>query len=147
MTKILKPDQHLASYIYQKSVDPDSRIVVRSYRRNVVEAIDAIVELAHGERDVVKSQSDWTVFEELLRFFASEWPNEFQQFKESIDLIRSTRNSGGYSQSKEIKYVGAFPPRFERMIRVIFPAQQFDKKFVNTIVRKFPLFKVGGEGN
>jgi len=143
MTKLIKPDQFLAHYIYEKQTNPDARIVMRSYQKRVVSTIDHIVELSHGDRDVVSTENDWGIVEELLKFFANQWPHEFNEFKASIPDIRSTRNDGGYSKSKEIKYVMAVPPRLERMIRVIFPMQQWDKKFVNKFVKRLPMFKVG----
>lgn len=145
MSNIQRPDQHLATYVTEKMLNPDSQFVVRAFQREVVDAVDAIVELAHGEREFVTTENDWKVFEELLKFWAKKWPDEYMEFKSVVSDIRATRNSGGYSQSKEIKYVGALPSqRFMKMVKVIFPAQQWDKKFTNKFVKKFPLFKVGG---
>lgn len=145
MSNIQRPDQHLATYVTEKMLNPDSQFVVRAFEREVVDTVDAIVELAHGERDFVRTDSDWRVFEELLKFWAKRWPDEYMEFKSAVSDIRATRNSGGYSQSKEIKYVGALPSqRFMKMVKSIFPAQQWDKKFTNKFVKKFPLFKVGG---
>lgn len=144
MSKIIQPDQFITHYAYEKETNPDAQIVLRQFRRKYVEAIDHIVELAHGERDFVTSDSDRKVMEELIKFFAEEWPEEFAEFKATILDIRSTRNEGGYSENKEMKYVGAIPPRLAKMMKAIFPAQQWDKKFVNKLVKKFPLFNVGG---
>jgi hypothetical protein len=145
MSNIIKPDQHLATYIYEKQTNPDAQIVLRQYQREVVEMVDSIVELAHGERDFVKSENDWKVFEELLIFWMKQWPEEYIEFKDAIKDIRETRGTGGYSKSKEIKYVGALPSqRFMKMVKAIFPAQQWDKKFTQKFVNRFPLFKVGG---
>lgn len=142
---IQKPDQHLASYILEKQMNPDTRLVLRAFEREVVETVDAIVELAHGERDFIKTESDWKVFEELLKFWIKQWPQEYIEFKETIRDLRETRNDGGYSESKELKYVGALPSqRFMKMVKAIFPAQQWDKKFISKFIKRFPLFKVGG---
>lgn len=143
MTNIIKPDQHIASYIYQKQTDPDIKIVLRAYKKRIVEQIDRIVELAHGQRDFIENESDWVVVEELLKFFASEWPHEFNDFIDAIPSIREAKGSG-YSKSNEIKHVGSIPPRFMKMLKAIFPAQQWDKTFINKFVKRFPLFKVGG---
>ena len=142
---IIRPDQHLATYIYEKTVNPDAVIVLKQYRRDVVDRVDRIIELAHGQRDFVISENDWKIVEELFMFWANQWPNEYREFKSVVPDIRSSRKDGGYSQSKEIKYVGAIPPRFMKMIKAIFPAQQWDKKFINKFVNKYPLFKVGGK--
>lgn len=139
---IIKPDQHLAAYIYEKETNPDAQIVLRQYERRIVERIDAIVELAHGERDTITTDNDWRVFEELIRFFAEEWPNEFEDFKTAIPGIRELKGDG-YSQTREIKHVGSLPPRLMRITKSIFPSQQWDKKFTGKLVKRFPLFKVG----
>ncbi len=144
MSMIQKPDQHLASYIYQKQTDPDSKILLRVYQKHIVDAIDRIVEMAHGQRESVTSENDWKVVEELLRFFARQWPNEFNNFKNAIPDIRSSRREKGYSESKEIMYIGSIPPRFMKLVKAIFPTQQWDKKFINKLVKRFPLFKIGG---
>jgi hypothetical protein len=147
MDTIQQPDQFIDSYIYEKTTNPDARIVWKQYERRLVDRTDRIVELAHGERDVVKTQSDWHVVSELLNFWCDEFPLEFQDFKNQIVDIRRSRNADGYSSTREIKYVGALPPRFMKMIKIIFPFQQFDKTFMNKLVNKITLFKVGGENN
>ena len=69
---------------------------------------------------------------------------EWHEFKTSIPDIRRTRSEGGYSQTKEIKYIASVPPRFMKMVKVIFPAQEWDKKFMTKFIKRFPLFKIGG---
>lgn len=140
-------DPYLSAYVYEKATNPSKKLFWRAYKENQVRTVNKIVELARGKREIVKTLDDWDIVEELLRFFASEWPAEFNEFRKSIPDIRSSRRDGGYSESGEIKYVGAMPPRFMKLIKAIFPFQQFDKKFVNKLVRKIPLFKVGGVNN
>lgn len=142
---IIKQDPFMPMYVYEKQTNPNAVILMRQFQKQVVDAVDRIVELAHGQRDFVKTESDWKVVEEMLGFWAKQWPNEYLEFKASVVDIRETRNEGGYSSTKEIKYVGALPSlRFQRMLKAVFPAQQWDKKFSNKFVKKFPLFKVGG---
>jgi hypothetical protein len=142
---ILKVDPYLPMYAYEKETNPDSVILLRQFRKRVVDAVDRIVELAHGKRETVGSEKDWRIVEELFSFFAHEWPEEYMEFKKTIEDIRHTRNEGGYSDSKEIKYVGAIPPRFERLVKAIFPLQQWDKKFANKFVKRIKILNVGGE--
>ncbi len=141
---IIKPDPYLAHYIFEKETNPDAKIVLKAFRKSVVETVDNIVALAHGQRDFVVNESDWKVVEALCNFFAYQWPQEFEEFKATIPDIRSSRNDGGYSENKEMMYVGAIPPRLMKLIKAIFPAQQWDKKFTNKFVNRFKLFKVGG---
>jgi hypothetical protein len=144
---IIKPDPFIDNYIYEKQTNPDTKIVLKTFQRNIVDTVDQIVELAHGQRDMVRGESDWKVVEALLLFFSWKWPNEFQEFKAGIPDLRKSRNTGGYSDSKEIKYVCAIPPRFMKLVKAIFPDQEWDKRFTNKFIRRFPLFKIGGEQN
>ena len=136
-------DPYLPHYIYEKATNPKTRLVWRVYAKDIVRTIDKIVEMARGQRDKVKSGKDWEIVEELLKFFAVKWPAEFNEFRSAIPDIRSSRRDGGYSENKEIKYVGALPVRFMRLIKAVFPEQQFDKKFIYKLVRRIPLFRVG----
>lgn len=145
MNRIIKPDPYIGLYKAEKLMNPQTKIMLRQFERSLVEEVDSIVELAHGERDAVTTESDWKVFEELMKFWAKRWPEEYYEFKEVVKDIRETRNDGGYSASKEIRYVGALPSqRFMKMVKAIFPMQQWDKKFTSKFVKRFPLFKVGG---
>jgi len=146
-TQLETVDPYMSHYVYEKTVDPKAPIVWKQYQKRLVDRTNRIIELAHGERDTVKSQSDWTVVEELLNFWADEYPLEYGEFRKTIPEIRGSRNAGGYSSSGEIKYLGALPPRFVKMIKVIFPFQQFDKAFMYKLIKRFPMFKIGGEGN
>lgn len=140
-------DPYLAQYVFEKQKDPTAPIVWKRFEKRMVDKVDTIVELAQGHRETVTNLKDWEILGKLLEFFATEWPEEFYDFKTQMADIRQSRNADGYSATREIKYVIALPPRFERMIKSIFPFQQFDKKFVNKMARKFPVFKVGGVNN
>lgn len=138
---IVDPYQSMA--LFQKIENPNKKIVMRQFRQADVQAVDKLIELAQGNRDVVESDSDWRLVEIIFQFFMQRWPQEFNEFYSSIPDIRATRRDKGYSKSKEIKYVGALPERFMRLVKVIFPYQQYDKKFVNKLVKRIPLLKVG----
>jgi hypothetical protein len=146
-TQLDTVDPYISHYVYEKMTDPTANIVWKQYEKRLVDKTNRIIELAHGERDAIKSQSDWAVVGELLKFWYEEYPMEYQEFKSSVLDARRSRNADGYSSTREIKFVGAIPPRFMKMIKVIFPFQQFDKAFVNKLVKRFPMFKVGGVDN
>jgi hypothetical protein len=147
MGAIQQMDPYMDHYIYEKATDPSAHIVWKQYQKKLVDRTDHIIELAHGNRDVVKSGGDWKIVEELVSFWADEFPLEYQDFKSQIPDIRASRNAGGYSSTKEIKYLGALPQRFIKMIQIIFPFQQFNKEFMYKLIRKFPGFKIGGVVN
>ena len=145
MGNIIKTDPYIPVYAYEKQQNPNAPIVWRQFERSVVDDVDRIVELAHGNRDEITLESDWEVFEELLKFYSKRWPQEFKEFCQSVKEIRRTRSYKGYSKSKEMMYVGSIPERFMRIVKVVFPKQQFDKKFIWKMVKRYKIFKVGGE--
>jgi hypothetical protein len=147
LKQMYKADTYVPFYVLEKEQKPDKKLWWLQFYKSDVDTVDKILELAHGNRDVVQSDTDWRVVEELLKFFAYRWPEEFADFKTAVDTIRHTRNPGAYSRSKEIMQVGALPPRFERLIKAIFTHQQFNKKFVYQLVRRFKIFKVYKESN
>ena len=147
MNTIVTVDPYLPHYIYEKSVNPDAKLVWRQFKEDDVRAVDKIIEIARGQRDKVRSIKDWEIFGELLTFYQQKFPQEFEEFRQSVGDIRKSRREGAYSKSKEMMYVGVIPLRFMRIVGAIFPNQQFDKKFVWSMIRKFPVFKVTGENN
>ena len=117
---------------------------VRLYKKEDVEAVDYLVKIAHGKRTTVSTLKDWEIVAKLFEFWTRKWPHEWNEFGESIKDIRATRaKKDGKSKSGEIKYVGALPPRFMKLIKIIFPEQQFNKKFVYQLTSRIKIIKVG----
>ena len=143
---IVAPDPYQSLHEFEQSQNPDYDIAYQPIERWKVRAIDDLVGRARGA-DVVKTEKDWNLVAGCVVFYIKVWPQEWTEFKKSVDNIRVTRGSGGYSKSREFRYVGALPPRLERIIKTCFPNQGFDKTFVNKFVKKFQAFKVGGERN
>lgn len=117
---------------------------MRKFKRADVIAVDRLVELSNGDHDIVRTEEEWRLVEIIFQFFMQRWPEEFNEFYKAIPDIRRSRRDKGYSKSKEMKYVGALPYRFMKLVQVIFPYQQFDKKFIYKLVKRIPLLKVGG---
>ena len=143
--KIVKPDTFLPFYILEKQQKPDKKLWWLQVRKEDVDDVDRLVALSHGKRETVQSPKDWEIIEELLKFFVTRWPREWEEFAKVIPQIKATRRTGGYSKSKEMMYLASLPPRFERLIKAVFPLQQFNKDFIYKLVNKFKVFKVGGE--
>ena len=111
--------------------------------KNDLQYIDHLVKIGSG-RQSVKSESDWLVISKIFEYWTRRWPNEWQEFGSTIKDIRATRlNKQGMSASGDTKYVGALPLRLMKLIQIIFPFQQFNKKFVNQLVNKINIVKVG----
>lgn len=139
---MIKPDPYEDLYKFEKMQDPQAAIVLKQFERSIVEEVDHIVEIAHGQHDQVKSEKDWVVVEELVGFWARIWPQEYREFKSAIPVIREAKGKG-YSKSKEILHLGSIPPTLMKLIKAIFPLQEWNKEFCNSFVKRLPLFKVG----
>ena len=140
------PDQFQSLYDLKKTQDPDFVYNMVPFKKSDVDAVDKLVSMSRG-RSTVSTDRDWTLLSDVITFFSNRWPREWKQFVDVIPDIRHSRGRGGYSESRETKYVGALPPRLMKMIKIIFPQQQFDKEFVNLLVKRYKIFKVGGELN
>lgn len=111
--------------------------------KNDLQAIDHLVKIGSG-RQSVKSDSDWMVISQIFEFWTRRWPHEWQEFGEQIKAIKATRlNKQGMSESRDTKYVGALPIRLMKLIQIIFPFQQFDKKFVYALTKRIKIVQVG----
>lgn len=121
----------------------DLTVDYRAVPRSDLEAVDRLINIAPNATDI-KSERDWMIVGKIFEFWSRRWPEEWQAYVESMDLIKQTRlNAQGYSKSREIRYVGALPLRLERIIKVIFPFQQFDKNFVYELTKRIKITKVG----
>lgn len=142
-------DPFMGLYVHEKVKNPEAKFALRAFREGDVKFVDNLIKL-HKDlacNDTVKMDKDWQLIKDAFGYFAKRWPEEFVEFKQSINLIRQTRNNKAKSMSGEIMYVGALPLRFERIIKIMFPAQQVDKKFIWKLVQKMPVFKVTGIQN
>lgn len=117
---------------------------VRAYKKSDVEDVNYLIRISHGKRDSVKSLEDWEIVAKLFEFWTRKWPYEWDEFGKSIIDIRRTRaRKDGKSTTGEIKYVGALPARFMKLIQIIFPEQKFNKKFVYELTKRIKIIKVG----
>lgn len=101
-----------------------------------------------GRPKKVDTAAAWQFVEDLTRFWISRWPQEFRRFKEEVKEIQETRSTpyGGANPHKEssqtLRYLSVMPMRIQRLLRVYFPEQKFDKKFMREWTRRFELFRV-----
>lgn len=126
--------------------DPDMEY--KLYPKPAVDIVDALVRLAHGRGgSAVTTEYDWKLVEDLVNFWVQQYPKEAKKFFSSLSGIREAREGNdGYSESKEMQYIASFPQdgKLLRFIKICFPHQQFDKKFMSKFIRRFPKFKIGG---
>lgn len=145
--KLDQADPYFEFYAAHKETHPESKIMLRAFKKKDVEDVDELLKISRGFRDEVKTESDWNVVAQLVIFYIKRWPEDWMQFRDTMPDIRQSRRNGGYSASREIKYVGALPLRLERLIKAIFPHNQVNKKFLYQFIRRFKIFQVGGVQN
>jgi hypothetical protein len=147
MTNIVKSDPYMEFYATHKALHPEERIMLRAFRQRDLDDVDYLVKISRGNRETVKTEDDWNVLANIVIFYIKRWPQEWAEFRSSIPDIRQTRGKGGYSQSREMKYLAAIPLRLERLIKAVFPMNQVNKKFSNEFIRRFKVFQIGGVQN
>lgn len=114
---------------------------------------DAIVKIGHGRggpNALVETETDWQVVAALVDLFAKVFPKEWKDFVIANKLTQShqpnrhglledpTTKKGGLAQ---IRQLGQWPFELEIFIRVIWPKQRFDKKFIRNFMSRLPVFK------
>ena len=147
MRIVKAPDKYEEFYAAHKLTHPEDPLVLRAFRQRDIDDVDRLIEISKGHREDIKTESDWNVVANLVVFYIQRWGAEWTEFRNSLPDIRQSRGSGGYSRSREIKYVGAIPLRLERLIKAIFPNYQMNKKFLYQFIRRFRVFQVGGVQN
>ena len=146
MNNLVVPDQFQSLYDFQESIDPSFNYHLVQMKKADVKAVDYLLEQV-GFRNAVTTHEDWQALEKVLSFYWKQWPEDAKQFKDAIPGIRSSKGAGGYSQSRETRHVGSIPDRLMRLIKIVFPDQQWDKEFSNKFVRRYKIFDVGGQTN
>lgn len=120
-----------------------TNIQYRPVNKKDLEATDYLIKISGG-RQAVTTDNDWVIISKIFEFWTRRWPEEWQEFGMAIKDIKETRlRTDGMSESRDTKYVGALPPRFMKLIKAVFPFQQFDKKFVYELTRRIKIIKVG----
>lgn len=114
------------------------------YEAPLVMATDKLLEYAkkNGSAECVTSEKDWETLEMIIRLWHTCYPEYAAQFFESMNLVRSHSNETGVAREGEamIQRQLEIPEKLISMIRVIFPVQKWDKKFVYKFAKRFSGF-------
>lgn len=87
----------------------------------------------------------WDVVDEIVSFWVHGNPDKYDSFITDLEIKKSTRRDAfGSNKAKSIRSTLDVPVRILSMIRSIYHADElpFDKKFFNTIWRRYPAFRV-----
>ena len=115
-------------------------------KKSDVEAVDYLLRIS-GIRSKVETIDDWGIIAKLFEFYTRRWPEEWANFVESIKDIRATRaRKDGYSKEhgKEgTRYLASVPLYLMKLIKIIFPEQQWDREFTEKFVNNIKITRVG----
>lgn len=118
------------------------------FKKHIVDAVDIIVNTAHKlgcNSGLVETEADWKVVETIYNVWCRLFPEDYQDFRSSMEKIKSglhNQHGSGEQGSAVVQHQLEMPQLFHTMFRVIFPLQKFDKKFVGKFVLHMPEFKV-----
>jgi hypothetical protein len=107
--------------------------------------VDRIVELAKDRPTFIDGDKDWEVIWELFILWCEQYPAHYMEFQKSIKVIRDSlkdengfvREDGGLIQ-KQLEV----PETFYHMIKIFYPDQKWDRKFVAGLAKRIPILKV-----
>lgn len=118
------------------------------FQRHVVDATDAIVIAAkkNGSKDKVQTSKDWETMAVIVNVWSILHPKDYSRFVESQKKIKANlinRNASAKGKGGAIiQHKMEMTPQLMQMIKVIFPLQEWDSKFIAQFTRKMPLFKI-----
>lgn len=118
----------------------------KRYPKHVVEGVDYLVRLSRGRTDVVTSD-DWVLVAKIVEFWSRMYPQEWSDYIASMNMIKGTRaRKDGYSREKGregVRYLAAVPERLMRLIKVVFPQQQWNREFTEKFTGNIKVSRVG----
>lgn len=111
-----------------------------------------VVAAAHGRGGPgwqIETEEDWQVVDKICSIYARHFPKDVKEFLRINQVIRmnqadkygrikdATTSKGGETQMRQL---GQWPLELERLLKVIWPDQKFNKKFIREFFLRFPLF-------
>jgi hypothetical protein len=128
--------------------NPKAGIKYVPFEKEIVTFTDKLLEIANknGSMNTVNHESDWKTVEFMYRGFKILYPQDAGYFEKSVDFYRTaeTFNKGVVKgeHGAILHHMIDLPSPFYRMMKVIFPMQVWDKKFVNKFIRHMPQMNI-----
>jgi hypothetical protein len=118
------------------------------FEKEIVNFTDKLVEIArkNNSNNSVTHENDWKTIEFMYRGFKILYPQDACDFEKEMERVRKQHSlQGNHGISSEgsamLEYMMSVPAPLYRMMRVIFPTQIWDRKFVNKFTSHFPQMK------
>jgi hypothetical protein len=111
-----------------------------------VDAVDYLLRIS-GIRSKVETSDDWVIIAKLFEFYTRKWPLEWDNFVKEIKKTRATRaRKDGYSREHGkdgTRYLASVPLYLMKLIKIIFPEQQWDREFTDKFINNIKITRVG----
>lgn len=126
--------------------DPMRGIDMVPFPMPLVDAIDALILFAreNGSGGSVQSERDWKTMEKIIEVWGTLYPDHAKIFiqdqkKKWSGLLNdyAASEEKGTTMRQHIE----MPQKLHQMIKIIFPEQVWDKKFLMKFAYKLPIFR------
>lgn len=116
------------------------------YERYLVRFIDALLNVAkkNGSKSRVETSFDWNTIEFMYKGWRILFPQTAESFEKHMNDVRHHSNTVGTAKEKggaEVQYQLELPRPLHDMMKVIFPDQKWDKKFIQSFIKHFPTLR------
>ncbi len=116
------------------------------YERYYVQFIDSLLNVAkkNGSKSRVETSFDWNTVEFMYKGWRILFPQTAESFEKHMSEVRHHSNTVGTAKEKggaEVQYQLELPRPLHDMMKVIFPDQVWDKKFIQSFIKHFPTLR------
>lgn len=113
---------------------------------NAVVVIDKFYANKCSKNGRVEGRSDWKMIEYLYELFRIAYPEEARIFIESQKQVQRhlKTDTGKTSEdaNESMRHLINMPQKFYQTIKLYYPKQKWDKKFVLQLCRRMPILSV-----
>lgn len=114
------------------------------FEKELVFFIDNLLEMhkKRGSPTQVSSESDWDTLSYIIKGFTVLYPQLAKDFFDNMTRWRQLSASHGVSREGEarVQHQLEVPEKIHGMIKIVYPDQKWDKKFVAKFARRFSSF-------
>lgn len=114
------------------------------YEAPLVGFIDALIDLAkkNGSKERVSTSFDYKTLDFIMKGYEVLYPQESKEFYTYMKEWRRQSTHLGVSREGDaiLQHKFNLPQKVHDLIRVIFPKQEWNKKFVNNFAKRYGQF-------
>jgi hypothetical protein len=127
----------------EKKFNPKAGIKMIPYEREIVAFIDKLLEVANrnGSKGALQTSLDWNTLDFLYKGWKVLYPEDastFENHMKQTHTLNYRRDGIAKEKNAMIQHILEIPSPLYQMIKVIFPDQKWDKRFVRDFAKHFP---------